>query len=172
MTATSWRSPVVYHLNDPAVIADPYPIYARLRDEAPVAYVEDVDLFQRWQARGLATFWVPAARAIHTGGRRPISGRLYARSLSNWVRYFARTDGAVAAAIVAVAGIAGALARGVFWAVRSGRDPDAAGYGRMFLGGALGAAQLEAGMLRERLRRGRQIKPPAPGAGRPRGKPE
>src|SRR5205807_8383671 len=32
-------------LNDPAVIADPYPIYARLRDEAPVAYVEDVDLW-------------------------------------------------------------------------------------------------------------------------------
>ena len=45
MTATSWRSSVAYHLNDPAVIADPYPIYARLRDEAPVAYVEDVDLW-------------------------------------------------------------------------------------------------------------------------------
>jgi N-acetylglucosaminyl-diphospho-decaprenol L-rhamnosyltransferase len=140
-------------------------------DPSYFMYVEDVDLFQRWQSRGLAAFWVPSALAVHTGGRRPISGRLYARSLSNWVRYFARTDGVAAAALIALAGIAGAGARGAFWALRLGRDPDAGAYARMFLGGAVGAVRLEAAMLRDRLVRARRLKSQAPGAGRPSGKP-
>ncbi|MBV8984352.1 MAG: cytochrome P450 [Acidimicrobiia bacterium] len=37
-----WRVPVGFDLNDPAVIADPYPTYARLRAEAPVAYLPDI----------------------------------------------------------------------------------------------------------------------------------
>lgn len=39
MTAT------LFDLNDPAVIADPYPFYARLRDEAPVYHSRDPDLW-------------------------------------------------------------------------------------------------------------------------------
>jgi|SRR5580693_1873967 cytochrome P450 len=35
----------LFDLNDPAVIADPYPYYARLRDEAPVYHSEDPDLW-------------------------------------------------------------------------------------------------------------------------------
>ena len=32
MTAPRWRAPAAFDLNDPAVIADPYPTYARIRD--------------------------------------------------------------------------------------------------------------------------------------------
>ena len=45
MTAPRWRAPAAFDLNDPAVIADPYPTYARIRDEAPVAYLRDLDLW-------------------------------------------------------------------------------------------------------------------------------
>lgn len=38
-------SRTVFDLNDPAVIADPYPHYARLRDEAPVYHSSDPDLW-------------------------------------------------------------------------------------------------------------------------------
>ena len=37
--------PVVYDPFDPATIADPYPIYVRLRDDAPVYYVERDDVW-------------------------------------------------------------------------------------------------------------------------------
>jgi N-acetylglucosaminyl-diphospho-decaprenol L-rhamnosyltransferase len=139
-------------------------------DASYFMYVEDVDLFQRWQARGLPAYWVPKARAVHSGGRRPISGALYARALSNWVRYFGRTEGAIPAIAIAASGIVGAAARGALWATRR-RHPDGAGYRRMFLGGAAGAVRLEAGMLRAKLREGRGLKRPAPEAERPRGRP-
>jgi cytochrome P450 len=45
MSETRWRAPEVFDLNSPAVIADPYPTYARLRERAPVDYVRDVDLW-------------------------------------------------------------------------------------------------------------------------------
>ncbi|PQM45891.1 cytochrome P450 [Mycobacterium talmoniae] len=37
--------PTTFDLNDPALIADPYPHYARLRDEAPVYHCTDPDLW-------------------------------------------------------------------------------------------------------------------------------
>jgi cytochrome P450 len=36
---------VDFDLNDPAVIADPYPVYARLREDAPVHHVADLDVW-------------------------------------------------------------------------------------------------------------------------------
>jgi cytochrome P450 len=45
VTAIRWHAPAAFDLNDPAVIADPYPTYARLRDEAPVAHLRDLDLW-------------------------------------------------------------------------------------------------------------------------------
>jgi cytochrome P450 len=45
VTATRWHPAVVFDLNSPDVIADPYPTYARLRDEAPISYLGDLDLW-------------------------------------------------------------------------------------------------------------------------------
>lgn len=36
---------IEFDLHNPGTIADPYPLYARLRDEAPVHYVADLDLW-------------------------------------------------------------------------------------------------------------------------------
>jgi cytochrome P450 len=36
---------VDFDLNDPAVIADPYPVYARLREHAPVHHLDDLDVW-------------------------------------------------------------------------------------------------------------------------------
>lgn len=38
-------SRVELELNDPAFIADPYPVYATLRDQAPVCYLADLDVW-------------------------------------------------------------------------------------------------------------------------------
>src|SRR5438270_12822598 len=45
MSETRWKPAQAFDLNSPAVIANPYPTYARLREEAPVDYVGDVDLW-------------------------------------------------------------------------------------------------------------------------------
>src|SRR5438309_11211017 len=56
------RTLSLYHLMDPEVLADPYPLYARLRSEDPVhwdpylhawvitSYVDVVEVFQRFSA--------------------------------------------------------------------------------------------------------------------------
>lgn len=41
MTSFVQQGPIAYHPNDPAVLADPYPYYERLREEAPLHYVDD-----------------------------------------------------------------------------------------------------------------------------------
>ena len=51
-----------FNLNDPAVIADPYRTYARLRDEAPVAHLRDLDL------------WVLSRYEDVLAARQPVNG--------------------------------------------------------------------------------------------------
>jgi cytochrome P450 len=67
--------PVVYDPFDPATIADPYPVYVRLRDTAPVYYVErdDVWAVSRYDdvvrlLRDTATFSSSAMDDFMTGG--------------------------------------------------------------------------------------------------------
>jgi N-acetylglucosaminyl-diphospho-decaprenol L-rhamnosyltransferase len=118
-------------------------------DASYFMYVEDVDLFERWQKSGRLAFWIPAAHAIHRGGRRPVSGQLHAVALTNWVRYFARTTGPPAAIAIAIAGIVGSLVRAIAWSTYFRSQPDAGAYRRMFLSGALEAIKQQARLLRD-----------------------
>jgi N-acetylglucosaminyl-diphospho-decaprenol L-rhamnosyltransferase len=112
-------------------------------------YVEDVDLFERWQKSGRLAFWTPAAHAIHRGGRRPVSAQLHAVALTNWVRYFARTSGPPAALAISIAGIVGSLVRAIAWSTYFRRDPHAKAYRTMFLRGSIQAIQLQVRLLRD-----------------------
>jgi N-acetylglucosaminyl-diphospho-decaprenol L-rhamnosyltransferase len=118
-------------------------------DASYFMYVEDVDLFERWQKSGRLAFWIPAAHAIHRGGRRPVSAQLHAIALTNWVRYFARTTGPPAALAISIAGIVGSLVRAIAWSTYFRSQPDAGAYRRMFLSGALQAIKQQAQLLRD-----------------------
>lgn len=117
-------------------------------DASYFMYVEDVDLFERWQMSGRLAYWVPTAGAIHRGGRRPVSAQLHAVALTNWVRYFARTTGPPAALAISIAGILGSLVRAIAWSTFLRGQPEADAYRRMFLTGSIQAVRLQARLLR------------------------
>jgi cytochrome P450 len=80
MTATNGAAPSLYHLLDPEVLADPYPLYRMLRTEAPVhwdpylyawvvtSYREAVEVLHRLSAQATATPEKLAALGMHELG--------------------------------------------------------------------------------------------------------
>ena len=117
-------------------------------DESYFMYVEDVDLFERWQTAGGLVAWVPSSVVIHAGGHRPVSPQLQAQALANWVRYYIRTAGLAPACAIALAAVLGSIARGIHWGVFLRNQPQARAYTAMFLGGARRAVRLQFGLVR------------------------
>jgi GT2 family glycosyltransferase len=117
-------------------------------------YVEDVDLFQRWHSSGRFVAWVPAALVVHKSGSATApSPLLHAMALTNWTRYFHRTSGPTAAAVISACGLLGSFARGIRWALPSQQRPMASAYRRMFLrGGVLALRMQTSGRYRNEVR--------------------
>lgn len=110
-------------------------------DERYFMYVEDVDLFSRLHDRGHGCVWEPRAHVTHGGGDwHAVSGRLFAESVWNWVRYTHEHWSPVAAAVVAGSAAAGTAARAARWALVSLRSPEAVPYARMFAGALVALA--------------------------------
>lgn len=111
-------------------------------DERYFMYVEDVDLFSRLHARGHGCVWEPRAWITHGGGDwHATSGRLFAESVWNWVRFANDRWRLPAVTVVAVSAVVGTAARAGGWAVRGFRSPEAVPYARMFAGALVALAR-------------------------------
>lgn len=96
-------------------------------------YMEDVDLFDRLRAAGLHCLWVPEARVVHLGGRRPVDAGLFSLGLRSRQHYWCTRRGRMAGGLVLTAAVVGASARSIMWTVRSaGGNAEARAYAHMF----------------------------------------
>ena len=96
-------------------------------------YMEDVDLFDRLRSAGHHCVWVPKARVVHFGGRRPIDATVFSHGLRSRQRYWAARRGRFAGRLVITAAVAGASARSIKWAALGARgDAEARAYAKMF----------------------------------------
>jgi N-acetylglucosaminyl-diphospho-decaprenol L-rhamnosyltransferase len=106
-------------------------------DQAFFMYMEDVDLFDRLRVAGRHCIWVPEARVVHLGGRRPLDASLFALGLRSRQHYWSTRRGRVAGQVVLTAAIVGASARSIKWTLLSCRvsgrgDVEARAYAKMF----------------------------------------
>jgi N-acetylglucosaminyl-diphospho-decaprenol L-rhamnosyltransferase len=102
-------------------------------DQGYFMYMEDVDLFDRLRAAGHHCIWVPEARVVHLGGRRPLDADLFALGLRSRQHYWCTRRGRVAGRVVLTAAIFGASARSVKWTLLSCRgNIEARAYAKMF----------------------------------------
>jgi cytochrome P450 len=80
----------LFDLNDPAVIADPYPHYARLREEAPVYHSGDPDLWVLSRHAAVAGRVLPMRTLLtsdppeHTQLRKKVSRAFTPRRIAAW----------------------------------------------------------------------------------------
>jgi len=102
-------------------------------DQGYFMYMEDVDLFDRLRVAGHHCIWVPDARVVHFGGRRPLDADLFALGLRSRQHYWCTRRGRVAGRLVVTAAVVGSSARSIKWTLLSCRgNVEARAYARMF----------------------------------------